>query len=99
MPSSTPINRPFGITQSYHGWVGDEFWYNLEYPKYTATIERSYYSKSGIQGSALVGLTNPGGSQTGHIVVNGLSQTVESVDCPLGSYYPSEAPTCHTEVF
>lgn len=78
MPASTPINRPFGINLNYDGWVGDDFWYTAEFPHYTASIERTYYTKGTLQGSALVGLTNPAGTQTGHIVVNGLSETVES---------------------
>lgn len=78
MPTSAPINRPFGLTQSYHGWVGDEFWYTGDYPHFSAAVERTYYQQGSLQGSALVGLTTPDGSKTGHIVVNGLSQTVES---------------------
>ncbi|MCA8970327.1 MAG: hypothetical protein KDC95_11100, partial [Planctomycetes bacterium] len=78
MPVSAPINRPFHINLDHDGWVGDDFWYTAEFPHFTASIEQTYYAKGSLKGSALVGLTDPSGRHTGHIVVNGLSQTVES---------------------
>ncbi len=78
LPTTTKISRPFDIAINYSGWVGDEFFFNGDFPKFSAVIEKTYYRhSSGREGSSLVGLTSPSG-EVAHIVVNGLDRTTES---------------------
>jgi hypothetical protein len=79
LPTTTKISRPFSIAASFTGGVGDEWNYTAQYPRFSASVEQTYYRHSdGSLGSALIGLTNPAGNKTGHIVVSGLDRTVES---------------------
>ncbi len=87
MPSRTKISRPFGIDLTGYGSVGDEWFFPGDYPRYGTTIERTYYRHDwGPEGSAVVGLTTPGGTRTAHVVVNGLDTTIESGTSFIAKY-------------
>ena len=87
LPSRVWMTRPFGLNLSYHGWHGEDWWKVSDYPRYSTTIERTFYRHDrGYEGSALVGLTRPGGDKTGHVVVNGLANTVESGSAFIAKY-------------
>ena len=87
LPTTAKVSRPFGLNLSYHGYVGDEYWYPTDYPRHTAVIEQSYYRhESNLEGSAVVGLTTPNGQKTAHIVVSGLDTTLDSGSAFIAKY-------------
>ncbi len=81
LPTTAPISRPFNLSISYSGGVGDEFAYNDSYPRFSAQLVRRYYDhqSSGLVGSGLVRLREPGlDPRGGYIVINGIDRTTES---------------------
>ena len=80
MPQRMPISRPFGLTLSGAGGVGDEFAFSDSYPRYqAAVVDRFYDHESGSLGSGLVRLQEPGVDPRGcYVVVNGLDRTIEN---------------------
>ncbi len=88
MPNSSQISRPFGLSTSYSGGVGDEFNYTGEYPRYSAQMVRTFYNHQGGQtGSGLVRLSEPGvDPRAGYIVVNGIDKTLETGSAFIARY-------------
>ncbi|MFV1958724.1 MAG: hypothetical protein ACC662_04855, partial [Planctomycetota bacterium] len=87
MPTTTQISRPFGLTTSGSGGVGDEYGYTDAYPRYSATMVRRFYNHaSGQTGSGLVRLVEPSGTRAGYIVVNGIDRTIESGSAFIARY-------------
>ena len=79
LPTETSISRPFGLTTSGSGGVGDEFAYTDAYPRFAAQVVRRFYDHdAGQTGSALVRLEDPGADRAGYVVVNGIDRTIES---------------------
>jgi len=87
LPTRTLISRPFGLSTSGAGGVGDEFAYTDSYPRYTvSTVRRFYDHQAGEMGSALVRLDEPDASRSGFIVVNGIDRTIESGSAFIARY-------------
>jgi len=89
LPTTTLISRPFHLAIGYSGGVGDEFGYTSEYPRYNAALVRRYYDhqQSGLVGSALVRLREPGvDPRAAYIVVNGIDRTTESGSAFIARY-------------
>jgi hypothetical protein len=88
LPTSTLISRPFGIDLSGSGGVGDEFGYTDAYPRFNAQLVRRFYDhQSGLIGSGLVRLREPGATpHAAHIVVNGVDNTLESGSAFIARY-------------
>lgn len=76
MPATAPVNRPFSL--SYSGSAGEHWNYAPYSNRHTASLFHTYYSHSSGIGSGLVKLTNPAATSAGYIVVNGISNAVES---------------------
>jgi len=76
LTATTPVNRPFVLSAS---GTGGEHWNHPPYTtRYTASIYETYYSHGSGTGSGLVKLTNPGGTSSGYIVVNGIDAATSS---------------------
>ncbi len=89
LPTTTPVSRPFQLAISYSGGVGDEFAYTDAYPRFSAQLVRRYYDHqtSGLVGSGLVRLQEPGANpRGGYIVVNGIDRTTESGSSFIARY-------------
>ncbi|MDF1699806.1 MAG: prepilin-type N-terminal cleavage/methylation domain-containing protein, partial [Planctomycetota bacterium] len=81
LPTQAPISRPFHLAIGYSGGLGDEFSYTDSYPRFQAQLVRRYYDheSSGLVGSGLVRLQEPGlDPRGGYIVINGIDRTTES---------------------
>lgn len=80
MPVSAPISRPFAVATNTDGTVGDE--YSLppySTARYSASLFKTYYNHpTGATGSGLVKLSDPTGTSSAYVVVNGIDRTVES---------------------
>lgn len=89
LPTSTLISRPFNLAIGSSGGVGDEFAYTDAYPRHVAQLVRRYYNHatSGVVGSGIVRLQEPGPSPRGaYIVVNGIDRTTESGSSFIARY-------------
>ncbi len=87
MPTRAQISRPFGLTTSGSGGVGDEFGFTSNYPRFRAQMVRRFYNhNSGQTGSGLVRLQQPDRSRGGYIVVNGIDKTLESGSAFISRY-------------
>ena len=87
LPQQTLISRPFKLDTNGAGGVGSEWNFTAEYPRFSAAIIKTYYRhQSGGEGSSLVGLTDPSGTKTAFVVVNGLDRTLESGSSFIAKY-------------
>ena len=89
LPTSTRISRPFNLALGSSGGVGDEFGWTDTHPRFSAQLVRRYYDHdtSGLVGSGLVRLREPGASpRGGYIVVNGIDRTTESGSAFIARY-------------
>jgi hypothetical protein len=88
IPTTAPISRPFGVATGSSGGVGPEFSFTDTYPRFSAFLERRFYSHaSGQTGSAVVRLQEPGASpSSARFVVNGLDKTTSSGSSFIARY-------------
>ncbi len=80
MPTTAPISRPFGLATNGAGTVGTE-WSLAPYSteRFGAQLLRTYYDHpTRAVGSGLIQLSNPTGTDSAFVVVNGIDRTVES---------------------
>jgi type II secretory pathway pseudopilin PulG len=88
LPTSTAISRPFSLASAGDGGLPSQFNYTTEYPRFTASTVVDFYNHTGgTKGSALVRLTEPGGSpRAGFVVVNGIDRTTGSGSAFIARY-------------
>jgi prepilin-type N-terminal cleavage/methylation domain-containing protein len=88
MPTTAPISRPFDLGVSADGGTPPEFGYTTDYPHYSASTVVNFYDHVNThKGSALVRLTEPGGTpRAGFIVVNGIDRTTGSGSAFIARY-------------
>ena len=87
VPADALISRPFSLATSGAGGVGPEFVRTTEYPRYSAnTVVQFYNHSSGLTGSSLVRLIEPGSARAGYVVVNGIDRTTESGSAFIARY-------------
>ena len=87
LPGSARVSRPFGLSLSGDGTVGDEFGFTTDFRRYSSSILKTYYTHSGgATGSALVELRPPTGSRSAYVLVNGIDRTTESGSAFVARY-------------